>query len=51
MRAPPTMSGEELRHSSAVRLKPGESVSVVATRRLEMVEMTVRPVDDLDAGS
>jgi len=42
-----TMSGEELRRWSAVRLKPGESASAIATSRLELLEMTVRPVGEL----
>ena len=46
-----TMSGEELRRWSAVRLKPREGATVIATSRLEFLEMTVRPVGDLTAGS
>jgi hypothetical protein len=44
-----TINGEELRRWSAVRLKPGESASVVATRQLEVMEMTVQPVGNLAA--
>ncbi len=46
-----TMSGEELRRWSAVRLKPGESATVIATSRLELLEMAVRPVGEIAAGS
>jgi hypothetical protein len=42
-----TMGGEEVRRWSAVRLNPGESADVIATSRLEMVEMAVRLVGDL----
>jgi hypothetical protein len=44
-----TMNGAELRRWSAVRMKPGESASVIATSRLELLEMTVRPVGALSA--
>ena len=39
-----TMNGEALRRWSAVRLKPGEAASVIATSRLELLQMTVRLV-------
>jgi quercetin dioxygenase-like cupin family protein len=46
-----TIDGEELRHWSAVRLKPGERADVSATNRMELLEMVVQPVVDLTAGS
>jgi hypothetical protein len=46
-----TMASEGVRRWSAVRLNPSESADMVATSRLEMVEMAVRPVTDLAAAS
>jgi hypothetical protein len=46
-----TIGGEELRRWSAVRLSPGESAAVIATSRVEVLEMAVRPVGELAAGS
>lgn len=39
--------GEPLHRWSAVRLQPGEEAELAATGRLEVVEIAIRPVDDL----
>jgi hypothetical protein len=39
-----TARGEDLRRWSAVRLRPGESVDIVASVRLEWIELSVAPV-------
>jgi hypothetical protein len=46
-----TMGTEELRRWSAVRLKSGESAEFLAAHRLEVLEMTVRPVSALKSDS
>jgi hypothetical protein len=41
------MGNEELRRWTVVRLQPGESAELLATRPLELLELAIRPVGDL----